>query len=140
MREDLKMVNVLLDQLSEYTKYPCFICFWDRSRRENNGLREKKNVIAEELVDRVKIILPHLNLHLGLMKQFVKALNKEGGFFDNICRNLPMLCMEKLNACIFWRSLWCIGNYHRKWTQQHEFNSWMRLFAFYIVLILLGKV
>jgi len=38
----------------------------------------EKNVIAEPLVDRSKIILPPLHIKLGLMKQFVKALDKDG--------------------------------------------------------------
>ena len=36
-----------------------------------------KNVIREALVDSKKILLPPLHIKLGLMKQFVKALNKE---------------------------------------------------------------
>ena len=36
-----------------------------------------KNVIREALVDSKKILLPPLHIKLGLMKQFVKALNKK---------------------------------------------------------------
>ena len=36
--------------------------------------------------------------------------------------------------------LWCNCHCHRKWTQQHEFKSWMRLIVFHIELIPLGKV
>jgi len=35
-----------------------------------------QNVINELLVTRDRIILPPLHIKLGLMKQFVKALNK----------------------------------------------------------------
>ena len=35
---------------------------------------------------------------------------------------------------------WCNGYHHRKWTWQHVFKSWMRLIAFQIGLIPLGKV
>ena len=45
--------------------------------RENMGV-EEKNVIAEALVDRDKIILPPLHIQIGLMKQSVKALKKKG--------------------------------------------------------------
>jgi hypothetical protein len=37
-----------------------------------------QNVINEPLVARDRIILPPLHIKLGLMKQFVKALNKDG--------------------------------------------------------------
>ena len=39
-----------------------------------------------------------------------------------------------------WRCPWCNGYRRRKWTRLHEFKSWTRLIAFYIALILLGKV
>ena len=35
---------------------------------------------------------------------------------------------------------WCNGYRRRKWTQRHEFKSWMRLIVFHIALIPLGKV
>ena len=38
----------------------------------------------------------------------------------------------------FWS--WCNGYRCRKWTQRHKFKSWMRLIAFHIALIPLGKV
>ena len=40
----------------------------------------------------------------------------------------------------FSRCPWCNVYRRRKWTQQHEFNSWTSLIAFHIALILLGKV
>ena len=86
---DLKMVNFLLDHQSGFTKFPCFLCHWDsRARAEHWERKERpkrdvmvvgeKNVIAEPLVDRSKIIFPPLHIKLGLMKQFVKALDKDG--------------------------------------------------------------
>ena len=41
---------------------------------------------------------------------------------------------------LFWRCPWCNGYRRRKWTWRHEFKSWMRLIAFHIALIPLGKV
>ena len=38
------------------------------------------------------------------------------------------------------RCLWCNGYCRRKWTRRHEFKTWMRLIAFHIALIPLGKV
>jgi hypothetical protein len=59
------------------------------------------NIINVPLVDREKIILPPLHIKLGLMKQFVKALDKDGNCFKYICRSFPGLSMEKLKAGIF---------------------------------------
>ena len=38
------------------------------------------------------------------------------------------------------RCPWCSRYRRRKWTRRHEFKSWMRLIAFHIALIPLGKV
>src|SRR5678815_5299449 len=109
---DLKMVNILLEQQSGYTKYPCFICLWDSRAKDDN--REKviwparenmtvcaSNIINEPLVDWGKIIFPPLHIKLGLMKQFVRALDKDDECFKYICRFFPGLSMEKLKAGIF---------------------------------------
>ena len=98
--------------LSRFTNYPYFICFWDyRSKDEKwvnkqwplreNIVEEEKNLIGEILVDRDNIILSQLYIKPGLMKQFVKTLNKEDGYFNNICRKLPVLSWEELKAGIF---------------------------------------
>src|SRR5678815_4251138 len=55
------------------------------------------NIINEPLVDREKIIFPPLHIKLGLMKQFLRALE----CFKYICRFFPRLSMEKLKAGIF---------------------------------------
>jgi len=39
------------------------------------------NIINKSLVDPSKVLLPPLHIKLGLMKQFVKALDKEGECF-----------------------------------------------------------
>ena len=49
----------------------------------------------------IKSFSPPVHIKLGLMKQIVKALNKERFWFDYICRTFPALSMEKLKADIF---------------------------------------
>lgn len=44
-----------------------------------------KNVISKQLVNRNRIILPQLHINLGLMKQFVHALDEDGACFRYIC-------------------------------------------------------
>ena len=60
-----------------------------------------KNIINESLVNRNRIILSLLCIKLGLMKQFVKALDKDGDCFNYIAKTSPGLSMEKLKAGIF---------------------------------------
>ena len=59
------------------------------------------NIIKEPLVQREKIILPPLHIKLGLMKQCVKALNKDCACLKYLCDFFPGLSTEKLKAGIF---------------------------------------
>ncbi|CAK8684393.1 unnamed protein product [Clavelina lepadiformis] len=109
---DLKMVNFLLGQQSGYTKYPCFLCYWDSRAKDQHWKKEEwpprltltpgdKNIIRDQLVDIKKILLPPLHIKLGLMKQYVKALDHEGECFKYICYAFPGLSEEKKRAGIF---------------------------------------
>ena len=61
----------------------------------------EKNIINEPLVDRQKIIFPPLHIKLGLMKQFVKALDTDGNCFKYLCESFPALSYEKIEAGVF---------------------------------------
>ena len=45
-------------------------------------------------------MFPPLHITLGLMKQFVKALDKEGSCFQYLCTSFPNLSIEKLKAVV----------------------------------------
>jgi len=106
------MVNLLLGQQGDYVKYPCFLCLWD-SRADNQHWQRKdwpvreelvvgeNNMINEPLVDRDRILLPPLHIKLGVMKQFVKALDKNGDCFRYICNRFPATSYEKVKTGIF---------------------------------------
>ena len=109
---DFKMVNFLLGQQGGYTKHSCFLCYlksratdqhWvkmDWPAREDLAVGNK-SIINEPLVNRDRIILPLLPIKLGLMKQFVKALDKNGVCFNFIAKTFPGLSTEKLKAGVF---------------------------------------
>ena len=93
---DLKIVNFLLRQKTSFTKYPCFLCRWDSRNRAQHytkkdwPLREelvpcKEKNIDDPLVDRDRILFPPLHIKLGLIKQFIKALDKDGDCFTYLC-------------------------------------------------------
>lgn len=109
---DLKIISMLLGQQSGFTKYPCFLCEWDSRARNLHyvkkewPLRERlvpgqKNVQRDALVDPKLVLLPPLHIKLGLMKQFVKALNKQGDCFKYLCDKFPALSEAKLKEGIF---------------------------------------
>jgi len=58
-------------------------------------------VINEPLVDRDTILLPPLHIKFGLMKQFVKALDKNGDCLRYIRSRFPATSYEKVKARIF---------------------------------------
>lgn len=124
------MVNFLLGQQGGYTKYPCFICLWDSRAKSEHWVRKdwpsrkamvpgKLNVINKPLVSRDRIILPPLHIKLGLMKQFVKALNRDGDCFKYISKKFHNLSTEKLKAGIF------DGPQIRRLIKDENFDSYM---------------
>ena len=106
------LLTLLLGQQSGYTKFPCFLCLWDSRARElhwtqtdwppRHGLTPgEKNVINTTLVPPEKVLLPPLHIKLGLIKQFVKSLQKDGDCFRYICSTFPKLSEAKLKEGVF---------------------------------------
>ncbi|GFX66024.1 uncharacterized protein TNCV_14451 [Trichonephila clavipes] len=109
---DLKVISMLLGQQSGYTKFPCFLCDWDSRDRKQHYVKQTwpirkalipgvKDVERQSLVDPKKILFPPFHIKLGLMKQFVKALDKEGECFKYLCEQFPGLSDAKLKEGIF---------------------------------------
>lgn len=127
---DLKIICMLLGQQSGFTKYPCFLCEWDSRARLLHYVKKQwtprdklepgtKNILRKNLVDSKKILLPPLHIKLGLMKQFVKALNKEGDCFKYLCQKFSSLSDAKLKEGIF------IGPHIRTLMNDKEFETTM---------------
>jgi len=109
---DLKIITMLLGQQSGFTKYPCYLCLWDsRDRQQHYKVRVwptrtsltpgSHNVTKESLVDPSKILIPLLHIKLGLMKQFVKALDKTSECFKYLQTVFPRLSEAKIKEGIF---------------------------------------
>ena len=76
-----------------------------------------RNILHSALVDRSNVILPPLHIKLGLMKQFVKALNKEGVCLKYIEEKFPYISLEKVKDGVF------VGPKIRKLTKDAKFLS-----------------
>ena len=109
---DLKMIAILLGMQGGYTKFPCFLCLWDSRADAQHYVKKEwpprtgfspgsSNVVDEPLVEATKVLLPPLHIKLGLMKNFVKALNKEGEGFKYISQKFSALSEAKLKAGVF---------------------------------------
>ena len=98
---DLNVVALLLGMELGHTKYCCFLCEWDsrdKKKRYVNKLWPKrtslmpgeKNVGSPPLVHPEKIYLPPLHIKLGLMKKFVKGMDKTGRASQYVRNNSQM--------------------------------------------------
>ncbi|KAL6477291.1 hypothetical protein MHYP_G00131260 [Metynnis hypsauchen] len=109
---DFKMVSFLMGLQGGFTKYPCFICLWDsRDTKAHYHRRDwpqrteftvgKDNVKWEPLVDPCKVLMPPLHIKLGLIKQFVRALDKESRAFNYLQDLFPKLSEAMIKAGVF---------------------------------------
>jgi len=89
---DLKVIALLFGLQHGFTKYCCFICEWDSRARSLYYSRQYwsarkflepgiMNVENQPQVEPSKILLPSMHLKLGLMRNFVKAVNQEEAAF-----------------------------------------------------------
>jgi hypothetical protein len=125
---DLKVIAILLGLQQGYTKFCCFLCLWD-SRARARHYRQKDwpvrqslkpgthNVLYEPLVESSKIILPALHVKLGLMKNFVKAMDKTGEAFLYLSTKFPRLSEAKIKEGVF------VGPQIRKLFKDEHFNN-----------------
>ena len=97
---NLKVVAVLLGMLLGYTKYCCFLCEWGVRDKKNHYVNKlwsrrtslapgEKNVVNPPLVLPEKIYLTPLHIKLGLMKNFVKGMDKTGCGFEYVRNKFP---------------------------------------------------
>lgn len=71
--------------------------------RENIALGGH-NIIHEPLVEKNKIILPLVHIKMGLIKQLIQAIDKDGKCFKNIRKIFPGLSNKAEIWDISWSS------------------------------------
>ena len=106
------MISIILGLQAGYTKHPCFLCLWD-SRADDRHYTQINwpprtsftpgfnNVKCASLVDPQNILLPPLHIKLGLMKNYTKALDKDGTAFKFSRMKFPKISEAKLRAGVF---------------------------------------
>jgi len=103
---DLKVIALLLGLQFGYTKFPCFLCEWDSKDKAHHYVKRiwparkileqgHKNVKHHSLDESSRILLPPLHNKLGLMKNFVKAMDHNGTHFCTCDKNSPCLVMPR---------------------------------------------
>ena len=88
------------------------MCLWDSRDKINHYVKKEwekrsnfipgsKNIRHTPLIEPSKYLLPPLHVKLGLMKQFVKALDKEQDCFRYLQEKFPTINDAKLKEGIF---------------------------------------
>jgi hypothetical protein len=124
--EVLKVAAVFLGQQQGYTKV-CCLCEWDSrantshyKRRDWPSRQSKKpgtkNVQHLPLVESSNILLPLLHIKLGLMKNFVKAMDQTRSAFRYLAEKFPGISAAKIKDGVF------IGPQIRKLFRDEQFD------------------
>ena len=127
---DLKVVAIVSGLQGGYTKYCCFLCLWDSRNKARHYVQKEwprrinhtigaNNVLQNPLVPADKIILPPLHIKLGLMRVFVKALERDGNTFNYLRTKFPKLSESKVTEGVF------IGPEIRSLLKDKEFEAVM---------------
>ncbi|ESO12521.1 hypothetical protein HELRODRAFT_159075 [Helobdella robusta] len=106
---DLKVIAILMGLQLGYTKFCCFLCEWNNRDKVAHytkkiwPIRDRmepghKNVLHEPLVLKKDIILPPLHIKLGLIKNFVKALDKTSDAFTYLRSMFPRISDAKIKG------------------------------------------
>jgi len=108
---DLKVIALILGLQGGFTKFMCPLCLWDSRATNFHYIRKDwpqrpwqvgaHNVKQTPLIDPSKIILPPLHIKLGLIKNFVKALDKNGDAFMYLKEKFSRLSEAKLKEGVF---------------------------------------
>jgi hypothetical protein len=125
---DLKVVALLMGLQLGYTKYCCFLCEWDSRAQTLHYVKRdwpqrktlkvgEKNVQHPALAEAHKILLPALHIKLGVMKNFVKAMDRTGSAFKYLADKFPRLSEAKIKEGIF------VGPQIRELFRDEKFDS-----------------
>ncbi|UYV66834.1 hypothetical protein LAZ67_4003034 [Cordylochernes scorpioides] len=109
---DLKVVALLRGLQLGYTKFCCFLCEWDSRDRERHYIKKiwpnrkiftpgYKNIANLPLIDSENIYLPPLHIKLGLMKNFVKAMDRNASGFAYLKQKFSSISEAKIKEDIF---------------------------------------
>ena len=108
----LKVVGLVLGLQGGYTKYPYFLCLWNNRVDDQHYVRQERplrqglkpashSVQSHPLVEPNKILLPPLHIKLGVMRNFMKAMDREGSGFTFLQKKFLRISVEKVRVGIF---------------------------------------
>ena len=126
---DLKVIGILMGMQGGFTKQCCFLCLWDSRATAEYYVRRDwpargsyipgiANIQSVPLVEPKDVLMPPLYIKLGLMKNFVKALEKSNcNGFAFLCKKFPKISEAKLKKGI------CVGPQIREALKDPNFQK-----------------
>ena len=84
--------------------------------KKNNFSVGKSNIKWDRLIELIKILMPPLHIKLGLIKQFVEALDKNSDAFKYLQNSFPKISKERIKASV------SVGPEIRKILAYNEFS------------------
>lgn len=111
---DLKIMAILMGKMQGFSKHQCLLCKWEGRKSEQHykdhqwGDREEyrvgsDSVVHEPLVLRDKEILQPLHIKLGLMRNFVRAMDHNSDAFNHLKTLFPKLTDATIEAGEFYK-------------------------------------
>lgn len=108
---DLKIVAIITGLKKGFSKHQCFLCLWEGRSRDLHYTDHKwparviyklghDSIDHMPLVPSSKIIIPPLHIKLGLIRNFVRALDSEGTAMKYLRTIFPKLSNAKIDAGI----------------------------------------
>lgn len=106
---DLKIVAILMGLKKGFAKHQCFLCLWE-GRRRNLHYTDHKwqprigHQLGQDSIENIplvpssKIILPPLHIKLGLIRNFVRALDVDSAAMMHLKKIFPKLSEAKIDA------------------------------------------
>ena len=106
------MIAILLELQTGYTKYCCFLCYWKSKARDkhhtvkvwsecNSFEPGQRNVVEDPLVDNKNVILPPLHINVGIVKNFLTAIVRNGNAFGYLKSKFLKLSDAKIREGVF---------------------------------------
>lgn len=106
---DLKVVAIITGLKKGFSKHQCFLCLWEGRHRELHYTDHEwqpriTHKLGENSIDHMplvpssKIILPPLHIKLGLIRNFIRALPREGEAMMHLKTIFPKLSNAKIDA------------------------------------------
>ncbi|UYV82854.1 hypothetical protein LAZ67_22001095 [Cordylochernes scorpioides] len=109
---DLNVIALLRGLQLGYTIFCCFLCEWDSRDRERHYIKKSwpnreiftpghKNIVNPPIIDSENIYLPPLHIKLGLMKNFVKEMDRNTSGFAYLKQKCSSISDAKIKEGIF---------------------------------------